>query len=167
MQICKEKDEKLIIISIPLTSLFLIFGGIILQIIVISIFYGAFQDGSFKEFLGYSWLEKGLKLFLLGLPLFFALLSYLLIPLVKTEINRRQRFIAIKKVIPFSWAKRFGFDYIKNKVCIYDKNSEELQNRGVYFELNSGERVNLFNDASATEKQNSKLVERINTFIRS
>jgi energy-coupling factor transporter transmembrane protein EcfT len=161
---CKETPEKLIIFSIPATTVILTAGNLVLQIVVIVFFYGEFRDGSFGDFLGYGWLNKSLKLFLLFLPVLFAVLCYILMPFFKTAINRRGKIVSVKKILPFVYAKKFGFDFIKD-ARVEEKNAD-TRSDNLLVELDSGEKINLFAESSGSREKFTEIAGKINSLLK-
>jgi hypothetical protein len=158
-----ENEQKLVLISIPMSLIFLLLGGILLQGFVICLFYQTFIEGNFSSILGFNLPSKALNLVTYFFPILFSLLSVFLIPIIKTEIDKNKQTISVKK-LPFGKNRRFGSDFIKDKIKVnLERNTE---NQGLYFELNSGEIVKICSDNSTTEHQTKEIAEKINRFIK-
>jgi hypothetical protein len=151
----------------PLAGTLLVAGSLLLQFAALWIVYGAWRDGTLADFLGLGWLSKGFKLFELGLPSGFAALSYWLLPPVKIIINRHERNVAVKKLLPFSYQRKFGVDFIKNGIVSTGGKMEIPQTADLFFELNSGEKVQLSSGAAVSRKSAREISEQVNRFLGS
>jgi len=160
-----EKGDQLTVVSIPLTSVVMFLGGSLIQLIVLAVLYEGILNGTAFEIFGYGIFGKILSAFAFSIPIFAICFFYLLIPAIRLDIDRVSKTLRIGKVNPFSNYRKIGFEFIKENGCITDFDAESLAERGLFLELDSGERIRLTADSSFSNTKTLYVADKIRKHI--
>jgi hypothetical protein len=165
MWLVKENENQLIIRAIPTVLWSLAAGAFVGQIFIVNFYLQAFKETS--NF-GNSLSDILTNLFALSFFFICGLGLLAFAPLISAKIDRRTKTLTIEKFGLFGKRIRpFRFDMLKGGFRVESETDDDgKENYSLYFELNSGEKIELCSESTSRAGRAFDVAMRANEYLR-
>ena len=165
MWLVKETENQLVIRAVPIVMWALAAGAFVLQGLITHIYFEAFKENAH---FGAS--LSDILTNIIALSFFFicglGLLAFA--PLTNAKIDRRTKTLTIERLGLLGRRIRpFRFDMLKGGFRVGSETDDDgKENYSLYFELNSGERIDLCSESTSRAGRTFDVAVRANEYLR-